>query len=54
MKYGIRDHRGGGRASGRETLCRVIAGYFAGLIIPELKVKAYNTQMGKFSNDILL
>jgi chorismate synthase len=54
LKYGIRDHRGGGRASGRETLCRVIAGYFAGLIIPELKVKAYNTQMGKFSNDILL
>jgi chorismate synthase len=25
-KYGIRDHRGGGRSSGRETLCRVAAG----------------------------
>lgn len=29
MKYGIRDHRGGGRASARETLCRVVAGAFA-------------------------
>ena len=27
QKYGFRDHRGGGRASGRETLARVIAGY---------------------------
>ena len=34
LKYGIRDHRGGGRSSGRETVSRVIAGYFAGLIIP--------------------
>lgn len=29
MKYGIRDHRGGGRASARETLSRVVAGAFA-------------------------
>ena len=29
MKYGICDHRGGGRASARETLCRVVAGAFA-------------------------
>lgn len=29
MKYGVRDHRGGGRASARETLCRVVAGAFA-------------------------
>ena len=28
-KYGIRDHRGGGRASARETLSRVVAGAFA-------------------------
>jgi chorismate synthase len=28
-KYGIRDHRGGGRSSGRETLCRVAAGAVA-------------------------
>ena len=28
-KYGIRDHRGGGRASARETVSRVVAGAFA-------------------------
>ena len=29
VKYGLRDHRGGGRSSGRETLCRVAAGAVA-------------------------
>ena len=48
MKYGIRDHRGGGRSSGRETLSRVVGGYFAGLIIPEVKVKAYVSLLGPF------
>ena len=48
QKYGIRDHRGGGRASGRETLARVIAGYFAGLIMPKLSVYAYIAQVGPF------
>lgn len=38
FKYGIRDHRGGGRSSGRETVSRVIAGYFASLVIPEVKL----------------
>ena len=47
-KYGIRDHRGGGRSSGRETLARVIGGYFASLIIPKIKVKAYISKMGDF------
>lgn len=47
-KYGVRDHRGGGRASGRETLVRVIAGYFAGLIIPKVQVKAYVIKLGPF------
>jgi chorismate synthase len=46
QKYGIRDHRGGGRASGRETLARVIAGYFAGLIIPSVSTYAYIEQVG--------
>lgn len=45
-KFGIRDHRGGGRASGRETLSRVIAGYFASLIIPEIKIISRITQVG--------
>ena len=48
MKYGIRDHRGGGRASGRETVARVIAGYFAGLVLPNVLVKAYVSKMGPF------
>ena len=48
MKYGIRDHRGGGRASGRETVSRVIAGYFAELIIPKIVVKAYISRLGPF------
>jgi chorismate synthase len=48
QKYGIRDHRGGGRASGRETLARVIAGYFAGLIIPTVSAYAYIEQVGPY------
>jgi len=47
-KYGIRDHRGGGRASGRETVARVIAGYFSSLIISEINVRAIITKMGPF------
>lgn len=48
MKFGIRDHRGGGRSSGRETLARVVAGYFAGLILPQTQVKAYVAKLGPF------
>ena len=33
MKYGIRDHRGGGRSSARETACRVAAGAVAGAFL---------------------
>jgi len=46
LKYGFRDHRGGGRASARETLARVIGGYFAGLIIPNVSTYAYIQQVG--------
>lgn len=35
QKYGIRDYRGGGRSSGRETLARVIAGAFAKMALKE-------------------
>ena len=48
QKYGLRDHRGGGRSSGRETLSRVIGGYFASLILKEVKVKAYISKLGPF------
>ncbi len=47
-KFGIRDHRGGGRSSGRETLARVIGGYFAGLILKDVSAYAYIEQVGHF------
>ncbi len=53
LKYGIRDHRGGGRASGRETVSRVIAGYFASLILPQVKVKAFVSKLGPFAYSAL-
>jgi chorismate synthase len=46
QKYGIRDHRGGGRASARETVSRVVAGYFAQLIISHVSFYAYIEQVG--------
>lgn len=48
MKFGFRDHRGGGRSSGRETLARVIGGYFAGLVIPQVSFFAYIEEVGQF------
>ncbi len=35
-KYGVRDHRGGGRSSARETACRVAAGAIARLVIAQM------------------
>jgi chorismate synthase len=48
VKYGIRDHRGGGRASARETASRVLAGAIAKLILNHLNIdiKAYVSQVG--------
>lgn len=46
QKFGFRDHRGGGRSSGRETLSRVIGGYFASLIMPKIEFKALIHQIG--------
>ncbi|MBQ8979097.1 MAG: chorismate synthase, partial [Oscillospiraceae bacterium] len=47
-KYGIRDYRGGGRSSGRETAARVAAGAVAAKIIGRLgiTVKAYTRSIG--------
>jgi len=47
-KYSIRDYKGGGRSSARETACRVAAGAVARLIIPEIKIKAEVIQIGKY------
>ena len=52
QKFGYRDHRGGGRSSGRETLARVIAGYFAGLIIKDVTVKAAINQIAHFKAQV--
>lgn len=46
-KYGFRDHRGGGRASARETLGRVAAGAIAKKIIGPMKALAYVKQIYK-------
>lgn len=46
-KYGIRDYRGGGRQSARETIARVIAGSFAKMILAKLgvEIQAYVSQV---------
>jgi chorismate synthase len=45
-KYGIRDYRGGGRSSARETAARVAAGAVARLVIPEVTITAYACELG--------
>lgn len=48
QKYGIRDYRGGGRSSARETISRVVAGAFAKLALRQIgiSIKAYTQQVG--------
>ena len=45
-KYGIRDYRGGGRSSARETAARVAAGAVARLVIPDVRIRGALVQMG--------
>ncbi len=45
-KYGLRDYRGGGRSSARETASRVAAGAVARLVIPEVVITAYVCEIG--------
>ena len=45
-KYGLRDYRGGGRSSARETAARVAAGAIARLVIPEVTLTAYVSEIG--------
>jgi chorismate synthase len=55
-KYGIRDHRGGGRASARETAMRVAAGAIAKKYLREhynIQIRACLVQMGSIKLDIL-
>jgi chorismate synthase len=52
-KYGIRDYRGGGRSSARETAARVAAGAVAKLLLKQkgIEVRAYVSQVGNLSID---
>ena len=50
-KYGIRDARGGGRSSARETAARVAAGAIARKVTPGVKVRAALVQIGKLEID---
>jgi chorismate synthase len=45
-KYGIRDWKGGGRSSARETAARVAAGAVARLVVPEVRIRAYVAEIG--------
>jgi chorismate synthase len=55
QKYGIRDYRGGGRSSARETAARVAAGGLARAalrsLLPGLEIKGYMTRMGAHEID---
>ncbi|MEW5675336.1 chorismate synthase [Flavobacterium enshiense] len=51
QKYGIRDYRGGGRSSARETASRVVAGAIAKQIAPEIKIHAFVSSVGDISID---
>lgn len=52
-KYGIRDHRGGGRSSARETIARVVAGAFAMQALSQagINVTAYTSAVGPLHID---
>ena len=51
QKYGVRDHRGGGRSSARITIARVVAGALAKLALRQLgiTVNAFTSQVGNIS-----
>lgn len=48
QKYGLRDHRGGGRSSARETACRVVGGAIAKLLLKQegISIQAYVSRVG--------
>jgi len=51
LKYGIRDHRGGGRSSARITISRCVGGALAKLVLKQLgiSVQAYTSQVGNIA-----
>lgn len=50
-KYGVRDYRGGGRSSARETASRVVAGAIAKQLLNNVSIIAYTSAVGKLSLD---
>ncbi len=50
-KYGLRDYRGGGRSSARETAARVAAGAIARKVIPDVAVRGALVQLGPHKID---
>ena len=51
LKYGLRDWRGSGRASARETAMRVAAGAIARKVVPGMRVRGALTQIGPYEID---
>ena len=51
LKYGIRDYRGGGRSSARETAMRVAAGAIARKILPGVRIRGALMQIGPHAID---
>ena len=55
LKYGLRDYRGGGRSSARETASRVAAGGVArkilAALVPEIEITGYLVRIGKMEID---
>ncbi|WP_347926180.1 chorismate synthase [Pontimicrobium sp. SW4] len=49
QKYGVRDYRGGGRSSARETACRVVAGAIAKQLLKDVKIHAFTSSVGKIN-----
>lgn len=50
-KYGVRDYRGGGRSSARETASRVVAGAIAKQFLPDVKFTAFVSSVGEIKLD---
>ncbi len=46
-KYGLRDHRGGGRSSARETANWIVAGAIAKQLLADIKINAFTSSVGK-------
>lgn len=46
QKYGIRDYRGGGRSSARETISRVVGGAIAKQVMPSVTINAFVSSVG--------